>query len=111
MENVFYEYWRSSSLATVADWARVSGLLSSLLNPVIYALRYAKFRKAIRHIFVSCWLVRLTGFVFLNLLRHFQVGSKAKPSEGYLFQELIGVAIYRSIRFFSVTLLIYAFTS
>ena len=55
MENVFYKYWRSSLLATGADWARVSGMLSLLLIPLIYALRYEKFRKATRHIFVSCW--------------------------------------------------------
>ncbi|CAH3046551.1 unnamed protein product, partial [Porites lobata] len=51
MENVFYKYRRSPTLATTADWVRLSGLLSSLLNPVIYALRYEKFRKAIRQIF------------------------------------------------------------
>ena len=64
MENVFYKYKRSSSLATAADWVRVSGLLSSLLNPLIYALRYEKFRKAIRHIFVSYWFYRTYHFRF-----------------------------------------------
>ena len=62
MENVFYKYRRSPTLATAADWVRVSGLLSSLLNPVIYALRYEKFRKAIRHIFVSYWFYQTYHF-------------------------------------------------
>ena len=56
MENVFYFYKaenRSNSLTTAADWARFLGVLSSLINPLIYALRYEKFRKAIRAIFVS----------------------------------------------------------
>ena len=50
MENVFYKGKDANSLKTVADWGRFSGLLSSLLNPLIYALRYEKFRKAIRAI-------------------------------------------------------------
>ena len=64
MENVFYKYRRSPTLATAADWVRVSGLLSSLLNPVIYALRYEKFRKAIRHIFVSYWFYQTYHVLF-----------------------------------------------
>lgn len=64
MENAFYKYRRSSSLATAADWVRFSGLLSSLLNPLIYALRYEKFRKAIGHIFVSYWYYQIYNFRF-----------------------------------------------
>ena len=64
MENVFYKHRESSSLATTADWVRVSGLLSSLLNHVIYALRYEKFRKAICHISVSYWFYQTYRFRF-----------------------------------------------
>ena len=48
MENVvpLDDHEESSRLKTVADWARFLGLLNSLLNPLIYALRYNKFRKA-----------------------------------------------------------------
>ena len=53
MEHVFYKK-ESPSLEPAADWVRFSGLFSSLLNPLIYALRYDKFRKAIRAIFTSC---------------------------------------------------------
>lgn len=55
MENIFYKASKEkrTSLETPADWVRFSGLLSSLLNPVIYALRYGKFRRAIRAIFRS----------------------------------------------------------
>ena len=38
-------------LITVAGWARFLALLNSLLNPLIYALRYNKFRKAALTIF------------------------------------------------------------
>ncbi|XP_068688917.1 beta-2 adrenergic receptor-like isoform X2 [Montipora foliosa] len=55
MENIFYKasIEKRPSLETPADWVRFSGLLSSLLNPVIYALRYGKFRRAVRAIFRS----------------------------------------------------------
>ncbi|XP_068724432.1 histamine H2 receptor-like [Montipora capricornis] len=55
MENIFYKASKEKrlSLETPADWVRFSGLLSSLLNPVIYALRYGKFRRAVRAIFRS----------------------------------------------------------
>ena len=51
MENVFY---KPNLDYPVVDYVRFLGLLSSLLNPLIYALRYDKFRKAIREIFRSC---------------------------------------------------------
>lgn len=51
-------------LITVADWARFLGLLNSLLNPLIYALRYNKFRKAALAIFFSS-LYRLENFRLL----------------------------------------------
>lgn len=51
MENAFYKAKLDYS---VVDFVRFLGLLSSLLNPIIYALRYDKFRKAIRAIFRSC---------------------------------------------------------
>ena len=47
MENVIpLDHKEPSKLKTVGDWARFLGLLNSLLNPLIYALRYNKFRKA-----------------------------------------------------------------
>ena len=51
MENVFY---KATPDYPVVDFVRFLGLLSSLLNPLIYALRYDKFRKAIHAIFRSC---------------------------------------------------------
>lgn len=51
-------------LITVADWARFLGLLNSLLNPLIYALRYNKFRKAALAIFFSSFY-RLENFRLL----------------------------------------------
>ena len=46
MENVIYLDKDPCRFLKVANWVRFLGLLNSLLNPVIYALRYAKFRKA-----------------------------------------------------------------
>ena len=53
MENVIYLAHKETqkNLRLTADWVRFSGMISSLLNPVIYALRYDKFRKAVRVIF------------------------------------------------------------
>ena len=52
MENVIYLAPKTrSELGHIKDWVRCSGMISSLLNPVIYALRYDKFRKAVRVIF------------------------------------------------------------
>ena len=53
MENVIYLAKEETrrKLGQTADWVRCSGMVSSLLNPVIYALRYDKFRKAVRGIF------------------------------------------------------------
>lgn len=52
MENVIYlKEETREKLGQTADWVRCSGMVSSLLNPVIYALRYDKFRKAVRGIF------------------------------------------------------------
>ena len=52
MENVIYLAKETrEKLGQTADWVRCSGMVSSLLNPVIYALRYDKFRKAVRGIF------------------------------------------------------------
>lgn len=53
MENVIYLDKHRKRLLAVADWVRFLGLLNSLLNPLIYALRYAKFRKAAMAIFFS----------------------------------------------------------
>lgn len=46
MENVIYLDKNPERLCRVADWVRFLGMLNSLLNPLIYAFRYAKFRKA-----------------------------------------------------------------
>ena len=46
-ENVFYWTNERHATSTVANWIRFSGLLNSALNPVIYALRYVKFRRAV----------------------------------------------------------------
>ncbi|XP_078365396.1 beta-2 adrenergic receptor-like [Oculina patagonica] len=46
MENVIYLDKNPGRLLAVADWVRFLGMLNSLLNPLIYAFRYAKFRKA-----------------------------------------------------------------
>ena len=53
MEYVLYRAKEETrmKLGQAADWVRCSGMVSSLLNPVIYALRYGKFRKAVRGIF------------------------------------------------------------
>ena len=53
MENVIYLAKEETRmrLGKTADWVRYSGMVSSLLNPIIYALRYEKFRKAVRGIF------------------------------------------------------------
>ena len=52
MENVVYlAPEMREKLGETDDWVRCSGMLNSLLNPVIYALRYDKFRKAVRVIF------------------------------------------------------------
>ena len=51
-------------LITVANWARFLGLVNSLLNPVIYALRYNKFRKAALAIIFSRFY-RLENFRLL----------------------------------------------
>lgn len=67
MENVIYifRYMEKDSegLQEVADWTRFSGLLNSLLNPLIYALRYEKFRKAALAIFCPSFRPRYV-FVF-----------------------------------------------
>lgn len=61
MEIIYYKHAKDKhptdpvSMETAADLVRFSGLLSSLLNPLIYALRFDKFRKAIRFIFQSCF--------------------------------------------------------
>ena len=52
MENVIYLAKETrEKLGQTADWVRCSGMVSSLLNLAIYALRYDKFRKAVRGIF------------------------------------------------------------
>ena len=59
MENIlFFGYVNKSNnirdeLKRVIDWARFLGLLNSMLNPVIYALRYDKFRNAVKAILCS----------------------------------------------------------
>lgn len=61
MEIIYYKNTKDKhptdpgSMEKAADLVRFSGLLSSLLNPLIYALRFDKFRKAIRFIFQSCF--------------------------------------------------------
>lgn len=68
MENILYLGYINTkddvgtTLKTVADWARFLGLLNSLLNPLIYALRYDKFRKAVRAIFCSSCYRRYENF-------------------------------------------------
>ena len=65
MENVIpVDHKEPSKLKTVGDWARFLGLLNSLLNPLIYALRYNKFRKAALAIFFSSFY-RLENFRLL----------------------------------------------
>ena len=53
-----------SKLKDVADWARFLALINSLLNPLIYALRYNKFRKAALAIIFSSFY-RLENFRLL----------------------------------------------
>ena len=69
-ENVFYHVKAGGSKHNkeirAADWVKFSGLFSSLLNPLIYALRYDKFRKAIRTIFRSC-CYRSYNFALLSM--------------------------------------------
>ena len=66
MENVIPVHRKEpSKLKTVGDWARFLGLLNSLLNPLIYALRYNKFRKAALAIIFSSFY-RLENFRLLH---------------------------------------------
>ena len=53
MENVIYLAHKETrtKLGLTADWVRCSGMINALLNPVIYALGYDKFRKGVRVIF------------------------------------------------------------
>lgn len=62
MENIlFFGYVNKSNniggtLKRFTDWARFLGVLNSMLNPLIYALRYDKFRNAVKAIFcASCY--------------------------------------------------------
>lgn len=65
MENVIpLDHREPRKLKTVADWARFLGLVNSLLNPLIYALRYNKFRKAALAIIFSSFY-RLENFRLL----------------------------------------------
>ena len=65
MENVIpLDHTKSDKLITVANWARFLGLVNSLLNPLIYALRYNKFRKAAFAIIFSSFY-RLENFRLL----------------------------------------------
>lgn len=68
-ENVFYHVNAEENKhkeIVAAHWVKFSGLFSSLLNPLIYALRYDKFRKAIRTIFRSC-CYRSYNFALLSM--------------------------------------------
>lgn len=65
MENVIpLDHTKSDKLITVANWARFLGLVNPLLNPLIYALRYNKFRKAAIAIIFSSFY-RLENFRLL----------------------------------------------
>ena len=65
MENVIgFHGEASSKLKDVADWTRFLALVNSLLNPLIYALRYNKFRKAALAIIFSSFY-RLENFRLL----------------------------------------------
>lgn len=65
MENVIpLDHTKSDKLITVANWARFLGLVNPLLNPLIYALRYNKFRKAAFAIIFSSFY-RLENFRLL----------------------------------------------